>query len=62
MSRRKLHAAVFKAEVVLKGETAVSEPASRFGGHSTMINHWIHALPDGIRRGRAGQPQGTRHR
>ena len=43
MSKRKQQHPAFKAKVVLealKGEEAVSDLASRFGGHPTMINQW----------------------
>jgi transposase len=43
MSKPKQHAPEFKANVALKalkGEATVSEPASRFGVHPTMINQW----------------------
>ena len=47
MSKRKQHAPEFKAKVALealKGEATVSELASRFGVHPTMINQWKRAL------------------
>ncbi len=47
MSKRKQHAPEFKAKVALealKGEETVSELASRFGVHPTMINQWKRAL------------------
>jgi transposase len=50
MSKRKQHAPELKAKVVLealKGEATVSELASRFGVHPTMINQWKRALLDG---------------
>ncbi|WP_252930089.1 IS3 family transposase [Paracoccus sp. 08] len=50
MSKRKQHAPEFKAKVALealKGEETVSELASRFGVHPTMINQWKRALLDG---------------
>ena len=50
MSKRKQHAPEFKAKVALealKGEATVSELASRFGVHPTMINQWKRALLDG---------------
>jgi len=50
MSKRKQHAPGFRAKVALealKGEATVSEPASRLGVHSTMINQWKRALLDG---------------
>lgn len=41
MSKRKQHAREFKVAVeALKGEATVSELASRFGVHPTMINQW----------------------
>ncbi len=43
MSKRKQHAPEFNAKVALealKGEETVSELASRFGVHPTMINQW----------------------
>ena len=50
MSKRKQHAPEFKAKVALealKGEATVSELASRFGVHPTMISQWKRALLDG---------------
>ncbi|WP_371705787.1 transposase [Paracoccus sp. Arc7-R13] len=50
MSKRKRHTPGFKAKValeVLKGEGTVSELASRFGVHPTMIDQWKRALLDG---------------
>ncbi len=50
MAKRKQHAPEFKAKEALeavKGEEAVSELASRFGVHPTMINQWKRALPHG---------------
>ena len=48
MSKRKQHHPEFKAKVALealKGEETVSELASRFGVHPTMIHQWKRALP-----------------
>ncbi len=50
MSKRKQHHSEFKAKValeVLKGEQTVSELASRFGVHPTMIHQWKRALLEG---------------
>ena len=50
MSKRKQHAPEFKAKVALealKGAATVSELASRFGVHPTMINQWKRALLNG---------------
>lgn len=47
MSKRKQHHPEFKAKVALealKGEETVSELASRFGVHPTMIHQWKRAL------------------
>jgi len=47
MSKRKQHRREFKAKVALealKGEETVSEPASQFGVHPTMIHKWKRAL------------------
>ena len=60
MSKRKKHNPEFKARVApeaLKGEHAVSELATRFGVHPTMIHQWKKALLNGasdiFQRGRA---------
>lgn len=45
MSKRKQHHPEFKAKVALealKGEETISELASRFGVHPTMIHQWTH--------------------
>ena len=50
MSKRKQHSPEFKAKVALealKGEATVSELASRFGVHPTMIHQWKRSLLDG---------------
>ena len=50
MSKRKQHSPEFKAKVALealKGEETVSELASRFGVHRTMIHPWKRALLEG---------------
>ena len=50
MSKRKQYKPEFKAKVALealKGEQTVSELASRFGVHPTMIHQWKRALLEG---------------
>ena len=50
MSKRKQYKPEFKAKVALealKGEQTVSELASRFGVHPTMIHRWKRALLEG---------------
>ena len=47
MSKRKQHHSEFKSRVALealKGEETVSQLASRFGVHPTMIHQWKRAL------------------
>ena len=65
MSKRKQHKPDFKARVALealKGEQTVTELASRFGMHPTMIHQWKRALLDGAsgifeRGGRTKTPE-----
>ena len=47
MSKRKQYKPEFKANVALEGEQTVSELASRFGVHPTMIHQWKKALLEG---------------
>lgn len=64
MSKRKQHSPDFKVKVALKalkGKETVSELASQFGVHPTMINQWKRALLDGasdfFERGRRRKPE-----
>ena len=50
MSKRKQHRPEFKAKVVLEavhGEETISQLASQFGVHPTMIHQWKRALLEG---------------
>ncbi len=50
MSKRKQHRPDFKAKVALealKGEETISDVASRFEVHPTMIHQWKRALLEG---------------
>jgi len=60
MTKRKQHRPEFKARVALealKGEQTVTELASRFGVHPTLVHQWKKALLDGatdiFQRGRS---------
>ena len=60
MTKRKQHKPEFKARVALealKGEQTVTELASRFGVHPTLVHQWKKALLDGatdiFQRGRS---------
>ncbi|MEE8463240.1 MAG: transposase [Gammaproteobacteria bacterium] len=63
MSKRRQHNPEFKARVALeavKGERTVTELASRYGVHPTMINQWKKLLVEGaadvFERGRRKEP------
>ena len=50
MSKRRNHDAAFKARVALeavKGERTMSEPATAYEGHPTMIHQWKRSLQEG---------------
>jgi len=54
MTKRRQHKAAFKARVALEGlknEQTVTELASRFGVHPTMIHQWKEALLEGASGG-----------
>ena len=60
MTKRKQHRPEFKARVALealKGEQTVTDLASRFGVHPTMVHQWKKALLEGatdiFQRGRS---------
>ena len=58
MSKRKQHHPEFKAKVALealKGEETMTELASRFGVHPTIIHQWKRALLEGASGGRPDQ-------
>jgi len=65
MSKRKKHNPEFKAKVALetlKGEHTVSELATRFGVHPTMIHQWKRSLLEGApgvfeRGGKSQEPE-----
>jgi transposase-like protein len=66
MTKRKQHQPEFKARVALealKGEQTVTELASRFGVHPTMIHQWKRALLEGapelFQRGRVSAESGA---
>ena len=57
MSKRRNHDAAFKARVALeavKGERTVSELATEYGVHPTMIHQWKRSLLEGAAGIRGG--------